>query len=254
MVRGLSKFAEYFEGYEGNYILIGGGASHLIEEENLFVPRATRDLDIILVIEALTDSFVSRFWNFVREGGYRQRQKSSGKTELYRFLSPKNQEFPVQIELLARRPDIVKVPEGFVLTPIPTGEEISSLSAIILDDEYYNYTIANSYILQGVHIAMPQALICLKANAYCNLLQSRNNGESIDSGTIAKHRNDIIRLAVTIPPSARFEVPASIRQDLVTFLSLVGEDLPQDTLMKAIGAQHMNVVDVLEHVRKVFSL
>lgn len=34
MVRGLDKFKEYFAGFDGNYVLIGGAASNLLEEEN----------------------------------------------------------------------------------------------------------------------------------------------------------------------------------------------------------------------------
>ncbi len=56
MVRGLDKFKEYFAGFDGNYVLIGGAASNLLEEENRLVPRATKDLDIILVVEALTST------------------------------------------------------------------------------------------------------------------------------------------------------------------------------------------------------
>lgn len=71
MVRGLDRFKEYFAGFEGNYVLIGGAASYLVEEENRLLPRATKDLDIILVVEALTSSFVKRFWQFIRDAGYR---------------------------------------------------------------------------------------------------------------------------------------------------------------------------------------
>ena len=34
MVRGLDKFKEYFARFDGNYVLIGGAASNLLEEEN----------------------------------------------------------------------------------------------------------------------------------------------------------------------------------------------------------------------------
>lgn len=90
MVNGLDKFKEYFAGYEGNYVLIGGAASNLIEEENFLVPRATKDLDIILVIEALTDSFVHKFWEFIKDAGYEHRQKGSEKAEFYRFYRQPN--------------------------------------------------------------------------------------------------------------------------------------------------------------------
>lgn len=69
MVRGLKLFAEYFAGYEDRYVLIGGAACDIWLSKAEFRPRATKDLDLALVIEAVDSAFVSRFWAFVREGG-----------------------------------------------------------------------------------------------------------------------------------------------------------------------------------------
>ena len=146
MVRGLDKFKEYFAGFDGNYVLIGGAASNLLEEENRLVPRATKDLDIILVVEALTSSFVKRFWQFVRDAGYVHRQKGTDRSELYRFYQPTDANYPAQLELLSRKPDLIELPKDIVIGSIPVGEELSSLSAIMLNDEYYHFTIANSII------------------------------------------------------------------------------------------------------------
>jgi len=70
MVRGLKLFAEYFAGYEDRYVLIGGAACDIWLSKAEFRPRATKDLDLVLVIEAVDSAFVARFWTFVREGGY----------------------------------------------------------------------------------------------------------------------------------------------------------------------------------------
>jgi len=39
--------------------------------------RATKDIDIILVIEALNSTFVKHFLNFRKEGKYKTKQKNS---------------------------------------------------------------------------------------------------------------------------------------------------------------------------------
>ncbi len=49
MVRGLDVFKKYFEAYPDNYVIIGGTACDMIIDEAGFVPRATKDIDIILV-------------------------------------------------------------------------------------------------------------------------------------------------------------------------------------------------------------
>ena len=117
MVRGLDTFREYFRDYADNYIIIGGTAcSELIEDVGL-KPRTTKDIDAILIVEALNDRFVTRFWEFIREGKYELWETLSGKTQFYRFIKPQTDGFPLQIELFSRVPDMIKVIEIF-LPPI----------------------------------------------------------------------------------------------------------------------------------------
>ena len=49
MVVGLDIFKKYFEQYPDNYIIIGGTACDIIIGEAGFTPRATKDIDIILI-------------------------------------------------------------------------------------------------------------------------------------------------------------------------------------------------------------
>ena len=51
--------------------------------------RATKDLDIVLCIEALNSEFVKAFWEFIKMGKYRIQEKSTGK-KLFYPLAPKN--------------------------------------------------------------------------------------------------------------------------------------------------------------------
>ena len=54
MVKGLAKFREQFRSHAGQYVLIGGAACDLLMEEAGLEFRATKDLDIVLSVEALT--------------------------------------------------------------------------------------------------------------------------------------------------------------------------------------------------------
>lgn len=56
---GLDKFKEYFMGYQDQYVLIGGAACDIIFEEQDTAFRATKDLDLVLIVEALTTAFGS---------------------------------------------------------------------------------------------------------------------------------------------------------------------------------------------------
>jgi len=51
-------------GHADQFVLIGGTAATLAMEEAGLEFRATKDLDIVLHIEALTPSFGEVFWNF----------------------------------------------------------------------------------------------------------------------------------------------------------------------------------------------
>ena len=146
MVVGIDKFREFFKDFPESYIIIGGTACDIIIEEAELVPRATKDIDMILIVEALSPEFVKQFWTFVKEANYTKKEKSADERKYYRFDKPEKKAFPKQIELFSRIPDLLDIDEEAHLTPIPTGEGLSSLSAILMNEEYYSFTIEHSKI------------------------------------------------------------------------------------------------------------
>ncbi|HHJ53098.1 MAG TPA: hypothetical protein ENJ89_07875, partial [Caldithrix abyssi] len=68
MVKGLEIFKLFFRDYAEKYILIGGAACDILFTEAGLPFRATKDLDIVLVVEALDTEFIRRFWEFVENG------------------------------------------------------------------------------------------------------------------------------------------------------------------------------------------
>ena len=140
MVRGLSVFQAWFKDFEDQYVLIGGTAAKITMAEEGLEFRGTKDLDIILHIEMLTPEFGRQFWAFVQAGGYQlQEGEIQKKPCLYRFQKPLDDDFPYMLELFSRVPDEVSFAPPGHLTPIPFDEQISSLSAILLDEDYYQF-------------------------------------------------------------------------------------------------------------------
>lgn len=84
MVRGIDSFREWFRGYESNYVVIGGTACDLLLGEAGESFRVTRDIDMVLIVEALSAGIGSHIWEYVNAAGYEQRLKSSGMPEYYR--------------------------------------------------------------------------------------------------------------------------------------------------------------------------
>ena len=54
MVTGLKSFQERFKGYEQQYTIIGGTACDLLMSDEGLDFRATKDIDLVLIIEAVT--------------------------------------------------------------------------------------------------------------------------------------------------------------------------------------------------------
>jgi hypothetical protein len=79
MVKGLDRFKEHFAEYSDRYVLIGGTASSMSMEEVGVEFRGTKDLDLVLCVEAFDPQFAEVFWEFIRLGKYETRQKSTGK-------------------------------------------------------------------------------------------------------------------------------------------------------------------------------
>lgn len=99
MVKGMDVFREFFSDYSDQYVLIGGAACDISFGNNDVDFRATRDLDMVLIVEALTTEFGQRFWDFIRQGKYRNRARSSGTPQFYRFDKPEEPGYPLMIEL-----------------------------------------------------------------------------------------------------------------------------------------------------------
>ena len=258
MVKGIEKFREAFSAFADNYVIIGGTACDAILSKTLIEPRATVDIDMILVVEKMTAEFGNAFWQFVKDGQYEngKRKRGEKKTpayEVYRFDNGKAG-FPVKIELLSRHSDLLGEPSGFHLEPIPLGENMSSLSAIMMDEEYYKLTINNSYVEDGLRYASPYALVCLKTKAYLNLLAERAAGRMINSKDIKKHRNDVLKLIAGTDFSEIMTVEPPIWEAIQAFAQLIEEQLSTNpkSLKDALGRTTEQIRIYLDILRSSF--
>ena len=62
MVRGIDSFREWFQGYEDHYAIIGGTACDLLMTDEGLDFRATKDIDLVLIVEAVDAAFGRRLW------------------------------------------------------------------------------------------------------------------------------------------------------------------------------------------------
>ena len=224
MVTGIDRFREWFRGYEDQYAIIGGTACDLLMSEDGMDFRATKDIDLVLIVEAITPDFGRQFWQFVKDAGYEHRNKSTGLPQFYRFSHPSAAGYPFMIELFSRRSEAVILPEDAVLTPLPMEDDVSSLSAILLDDDYYELVRSGSVVVDGVNVLDAAYLIPFKAKAWLDLTQKKASGQSVDSKNIRKHKNDVFRLSALLTQQSNVVVTESVLADLRAFLVAMQEE------------------------------
>ncbi len=237
MVKGFRSFQEWFRGFETNYVIIGGAACDLLMSDAGLDFRATKDIDLVLIVEALNAEFGARFWAYVKAAGYEHRARSTGAPEYFRFTNPKSTESPAMIELFSRRIEGISFPADAVLTPLPIDDDISSLSAILLDDAYYDFLRAGVTIVEGIPLLDAAHLIPFKAKAWLDLTARKRNGGQVDSKNIKKHKNDVIRLAALLPPAFRMELPKTVAGDMRAFLMSMDEPAPY---LRVAAAYHIS--------------
>ena len=253
MVRGLDVFRAWFADYPDQYILIGGTAATFAMEEAGLEFRATKDLDVVLHVEALTPAFGETFWRFIEAGGYEIRQASgTGKPAFYRFQKPTDHSFPLMVELFSRAPDSLRPIENGQLTPIPFDEAVSSLSAILLDDAYYAFIIAGRREVSGLPWVGEDRLIPLIAIAWLDLSARREQGQQVDANSIRKHANDVLRLSQLLAPATRIPLEAKIAADMKRFLEAAIADNSIDP--KALGLGRAPLADFLARIAQAYGL
>ena len=182
------------------------------------------------------------------------KEKSADDRKYYRFIKPEKTEFPFQIELFSRNPDLLDLDEDAHLTPIPVDDGLTSLSAILMDEAYYKYLIEHCTIENDLQRANTEALICLKAKSFLDMVERKANGEKIDEKHIRKHKSDVFRLAVMQTENDVFELPDSIKADLQEFADTIAADLPDNVIFKNMGLSNVTAENVYKQIVKSFQL
>lgn len=224
MVKGLDIFKQYFAEYSEQYVLIGGTACNLLLEDAGVPARVTKDLDVVLIVEALTPEFGRVFWQFIQEGQYENRAKSNSSPQFFRFDKPKTSGFPFMIELFSRTKIVLNSMEQSGLVPLHVDDEISSLSAILLNEDYYQMLLAGRKVTENVVILAPEYLILFKAKAWLELSERKVLGHPVDSHDIKKHKNDILRLAAILTGKEQCHVPETVKMDMRNFINRLREE------------------------------
>lgn len=250
MVRGIERFREYFSGYTGQYVFIGGTACDILLGRVGVDFRQTKDLDMVLLIEALNDEFVERFITFIELGGYQHINKGTGDNQFYRFEKPTDKSFPYMIELFSRKPDYLKRLDSR-LTPLYISDSVLSLSAILLDDEYYALLTEGVVVVDEISVLNLEYLILFKMKAWIDLSVRKAKGEAIDSKNVKKHKNDVLRLAMYIEKDSYVEISGQVRADAQYFMAEM-EKASVD--LSVFGIREITYQELLNTIKKCYAI
>lgn len=217
-VRGMDVFKERFADFENHYALIGGSACDLIFSKQGLLFRATKDFDIVVLANRPAKEFAQTLWAFIKDGGYTCGWSNSDGVHFYRFTNPINDVFPHMIELFARHPDFPLHDEASEIAPLSLDKDVSSLSAILLNDAYYGFLTQGLDRVDGISVVDAAHIIPLKARAHVDLHDRKLAGQHVNEGDLKKHKKDVLRLIALIPRGIQIQLDQEIKDDMGRFV------------------------------------
>jgi len=217
-IKGLDLFGKTFKEYKDEYVIIGGTACFLLFENVGLDFRATKDLDLVIISECFSENFKNTFWKFIKNGQYEIKHDNLDKPKYYRFQKPQNNDYPKMIEVFSRNQDLFSA--GF-LTSIynEKKEEIESLSAIVLNDNYYSLLRKHKITIGVFSILDIPCMILFKVKAFLDLEDRRKINKNIDIKDLKKHQYDVYRLSSILTGQERVDINADLKIDLIDFIN-----------------------------------
>lgn len=206
MIKGLDHFTKHFADSADDFVVVGGVAAHEIMGTAGLEFRTTKDIDLVIIARPAT-AFCQKLVDYIEAGRYEVRESQTGKPTYYRFMKPKEHGYPSQIEIFSRRPEDLVLSDNQHIVPItetPTG---ANLSAILLEDDYFELIKGTLQRINGLPIASTEAVMTLKSRAFNDLRDRKAAGDtSVSNDEIKKHRNDILRLSQALSQHTKVQL------------------------------------------------
>ena len=237
---GFDHFCNYLSGLENLYVIIGGGAASILMEDEGLEFRATKDVD--LVVLSRSDELNTRILSYIKEGGYKTKEATEGSPRYYRFREPTKKDCPALIEVFARNELNLDLQDGQYIIPIH-DVAVERLSAILLDDEYFEIIQKNLVTSQsGIPLINALANICLKARAHRELFDRKAAGDkTVDEKVVQKHLKDIWRIAAVLTGDEEITLTGQPLKDVTSAISKL-DQFP--------GSQFNQVMEKTPQLRK----
>ncbi|MDU5333059.1 nucleotidyl transferase AbiEii/AbiGii toxin family protein [Enterococcus sp.] len=208
------KFLAAFKEFKEHYVLIGGTATSLILAQYDLKSRTTKDYDLVIIDDKKDKAFYKALVRFFQEGSYAPTVMDKER-KLYRFTTT-DSDYPAVIELFCVIPDWFR--SELRTAPVHFDEEMS-LSALLLDKDYYHLLEQGKSVIDGYSVLDNKHLIIFKAKAWLDLSEKKEAGTTrVDSRNIKKHLNDIARLTGSLTDTNKIPLNDKVQEDMRAFL------------------------------------
>jgi len=239
---GLSHFEAHFRELKDQYVIVGGFATlMLLERELPNHGKATHDIDLVL-LTSISAEMAAKIKTYIKEGGYTIQKGQEDRYQYYRFVDPQVEGYAKEIELFAAEAYGIELDEEQRIIPIDPEEGLYSLSAIMLDHEYFEMIKNNIEEIDGIPYSNTLATMLLKMSAVYDLYHRGDDKWK-------KHRRDILKLTLLLTGEEQLVLTGRMIADVEFFKAqaealtpkmikqIVGKDVSvdKDAVMHSIG-------------------
>ena len=248
---GFDHFCDYLKGLESYYVIIGGGAASILMDDGGIGFRSTKDVDLVVLTRS--KELTERILAYVKAGDFQTKESTERVPKYYRFTKPNNKDCPKMIEIFARNELGLELEKGQHIIPIK-DDSVDKLSAILLDDEYFDLIQKNLITSDsGIPIINAIANVCLKARAHRELFERKRDGDTtIDEKDILKHLKDIWRLAAVLTGDESVALVGAPARDIAAAIIKL-EKLPEEQFSQVTeNIPGAGITKFMSALKKVF--
>lgn len=138
---------------------------------------------------------------------------------------------------------MVDVPGGII--PIHIDDDTSSLSAILLNDDFYRFMLEGRETIDGVTILSAEYIIPFKMFAWLDLTKTKESGKHVNDKDLRKHKNDVFRLIQIVTLEKDINIYGSVKETIKEFIKRM-ETEPVDFNNLGIDMEKKEALNILD--------
>ncbi len=118
--------------------------------------------------------------------------------------------------------DVTEAPNEII--PIHIDDDTSSLSAILLNDDYYQFMFEGRKVVKGISVLDAEHLIPFKMFAWLDLKDRKAAGEHVNDKDMRKHKYDVSRLLQIADRNLKIITKGLVHEKVKQFLNEISEE------------------------------